>query len=132
MRNKYYTPDIEEFYVGFEYEELVSMKGGSAVPEKEHHETWKKVVATKSHLIIGFSEWPWITRVKYLDKRDLEDLGFIEEPCGSYFEKGEYQLYRDIHPIHNITIYADYPRTIFQGTIKNKSELKQILKMLGI
>lgn len=69
----------------------------------------------------------------YLNKEDIESLGFVTDPSGErYYELGEYQLYVDIHPIHNITIYNWDSTVIFQGTVKNKSELKQVLKMIGV
>jgi hypothetical protein len=77
MTDKYYTPDITEFKVGFKYERLVSKKCGTKVPIEEHHEIWEKQIATKDNLITDYSYWPSpIIRVKYLDKDDIEELGW--------------------------------------------------------
>jgi hypothetical protein len=71
-----------------------------------------------------------------LNKEDIESLGFVTDPSGErYFELNDYQLNLDIHPVYNVTIFTDKygdSRIVFQGTIKNKSELKQVLKMIGV
>jgi hypothetical protein len=142
MKSKYYTPSLEEFHVGFEYEELISMRGGTAIPKEEHHETWKKIVATKSHIVAGFAQWPWITRIKYLDKADIEELGFIYYPDDSVgdgnvrwwdgFKKDEYEIKTcSAWSGYNTAIFKNN-NIIFKGTILNKSELKKLLKMLRI
>lgn len=135
MENKYYTPSIEEFFVGFECE----------WQSKIRQESWNKQICDVDLINIAYDsfehsdiEEPFNEqfRVKYLDSSDIEELGFISDPSGErYFEKEEYQLYLNIHPIHNITIYtSEYGdiKIIFQGTIKNKSELKKVLNMLNI
>ena len=82
MENKYYQPKIEEFHVGFEYEikGLVIKEG------------WIKTIfrpGTFQHefdiLCMGRPEIkkysvPDTIRVKYLDKKDLEDLGWSYVP----------------------------------------------------
>lgn len=139
MENKYYTPEISEFYSGFEYELLGH--SGKMVPggitqkwEKLEYSLDASYLNDEDSLkeLLDCEE----IRVKYLDQSDIEELGFIPDPSGErYFEKEEYQLYLNIHPIHNITIYtSEYGdiKIIFQGTIKNKSELKKVLNMLNI
>ena len=71
---KYYTPEIEEFHVGFEFE-MDDTWGG-----------WKKLVLTdemlKGNVMIGLGSGnervPYYhkTRVKYLDREDIESLEF--------------------------------------------------------
>lgn len=134
MENKYYTPSIEEFHVGFEFEAINTV---SNLPNKDKWESFE--------MGLGLGEqWTRIEnyinsnliRVKFLDKEDIESLGFVIDPSGErYFELDDYQLNLDIHPVYNVTIFTDKygdTRMVFQGTIKNKSELKQILKMIGV
>ena len=122
--NKYYTPEIDEFYVGFEFEDSYG------------DEEYAKNSIDKLNIedvISSFLDKEVDIRVKHLDKQDLIELGFNPDPsCERYYEFNEYQLYVDIHPDFNITIYNDDPIIIFQGSIKNKSELIKVLKMLGI
>ena len=151
MENKYYTPDIEEFHVGFEYENV------------EIFETeWKiKKVGTKikeyKNIFSTWLEWKeddcntWATsyRVKYLDKEDIESLGFIQTGNMSDGQEAEYQLlFDDTEDFYMITRDFDnqyeitYEKstginmstcfTLFSGKIKNKSELKKILQQVGV
>ena len=80
MDNKYYTPTIEEFHVGFEFE---SNYVGFSSDLK-----WRKILLNDSH------DWFWTTykqdavetefRVKHLDKEDIESLGFINNCENGY------------------------------------------------
>jgi hypothetical protein len=130
--NKYYTPSIEEFHVGFEYESQNINTG-----------EWIKYSSkTLSDLLLDFEVE--FTRVKYLDKEDIESLGFIYDN-ELKFPKGKYkttvvEYVNDIYCLstfdnHEIMI-SEYCDGVFDklfiGTIKNKSELKRLLKQLGI
>lgn len=138
---KYYTPSIAEFHIGFEFEYCPLFK-----------DEWiKKVLEpTKrglSKLVETYEDYPddsladEMYRVKYLDKTDIEELGFEE----SFDEPGEWfwkykdnmdiQLYFDDKHGNKdqgigVTIYND--TIVFSGYIKNKSELKVLLKQLEI
>jgi hypothetical protein len=140
--NKYYTPEIEEFYVGFEYE--VYNWGG-----------WmKQIYEQNSFLQMWGDEYefekiePGYIRVKYLDKEDVESLGWVVElfdlPSGD--SRSVYKLGH--HVITSWIVYDDNGLTIdistlpqlnngslnrvFRGKLKNKSELKKLMKQLGI
>lgn len=134
--DKYYTPTIEEFHIGFEYEYL-DEKGD-----------WIKDVPIEI-TPDDYDEQSYGLRVKYLDKEDIESLGFKSKSPRSdmkhhhYFWKDapgklgywtEVSIdfrwgYKDIS-IKGVRGYEnDY---LFRGIIKNKSELKQILKQLNI
>lgn len=134
MKEKYYIPAIEEFRPGFEYE----ITSG--------YEWVKKTFSKKDlksflyeNLENGINQG--YIRVKYLDKEDIESLGF------EVFGKGNntFQIKKDtsylLHLSTNkVYIYKDIekPRksdatiTIFEGKIKNKSELKILLQQLEI
>tara|TARA_R110000823_G_scaffold313450_1_gene441119 strand:- start:40 stop:456 length:417 start_codon:yes stop_codon:yes gene_type:complete len=137
--SKYYTPSIEEFHVGFEFEDR-----HSNYPEEEKN--WI------SRLYTLRAEYELDTvqdriknnkiRVKHLDREDIESLGWVSgESYGMscYLRTDEngvaiidgYQL--DFHSWELVEIYQESTSDLkFSGTIKNKSELKQILKQLGI
>jgi hypothetical protein len=136
--SKYYTPEIEEFHVGFEYEELDPDYQGQSDGKQ-----WKPRKLSKEGLIDTLIHWKHIwdlVRVKYLDREDIESLGFEllkEDVNGKAFihkDNDELQIWwsiNDIIDIDNGQTYEDCI-TYFKGTIKNKSELKRILKQIGI
>lgn len=128
-RNKYYQPELWEFHIGFEYE-VIEMCSINDAPKQLQ---WNKHVLNsfESKFNWHVKNYPEEFRVKYLDKEDIESLGFkfIMTSYDGYWELG------------NITLGYSYDKrlqirkgteTIFLGTIKNKSELKRILKQVGI
>lgn len=147
MKNKYYTPDLEEFHIGFEYEFL------------EHHgspdEQW---VVKKLQVINDYENDPYLGdtlvalehydniflrnawRVKYLNIEDLESLGWkclTEFPNGfnaGLFLKGKYRaaISFDTKSIDIVDTTRIDHNTLFQGYIKNKSEFKRLMKLLNI
>jgi hypothetical protein len=152
--NNYYTPTIDEFHVGFEYE----YRNHDGTIRNINNIEWKRsIVDSINHLAYverGLNT-PNNTRVKYLDKEDIESLGFV---CtrDSEGEEKEFQLYGysgekgtprletcetcillEMSFDNEITITFVKDRLelnsiLFRGTIKNKSELKKLLKQLGI
>lgn len=169
MENKYYTPDISEFCVGFEYE--VEDLHDNLVDK-----VWKKEVLEVQDELLTRKSWigNLEARVKYLDKEDVESLGFtIDDTHESLMsddkpEQIDYMFYSknygneykllycnwwttvssskegldgkitidniDEHRIVRIqkrVMSSDEYSTIFLGDIKNKSELKRVLKMIG-
>ena len=142
--NKYYTPEISEFFVGFEYET-----------------TYLKSVWTKEVLYKMDSDWFFASyindavetefRVKYLDKEDILDLGFTDKPIAAE-QKFSYYKFLKENKVCQITTYWDMNMSkrenliriyvgylnkylyteIFRGDIKNKSELQKLLKQLDI
>lgn len=128
----YYTPKIEEFYVGFEYE---SMHKGEWIKDKI---TQVCDIPEDDLEHNNGSE----TRVKYLDKEDIESLGF------TYSKDMMYALSKfsnkKIHILFNnydnkIVImrnddhmFTEQDTIYFSGKIRNKSELKQILKIISV
>jgi hypothetical protein len=133
MKEKYYTPEIEEFYVGFEYEYKNSTTGD-----------WQKEIFNRG---IGFAPNPTVKdcRVKYLDRDDIESLGFfvattsgMEAAYGKRDDKNELRFilrekyHNNTIQIERVLYYNAGKTTLFEGKIKNKSELKKLLKQLGI
>ena len=132
MENKYYPPEIEEFHEGFSHE----YKG--PLDTKWHKEDFK-LKGPNPNFSWFLTEGHF--RVKFLDREDIESLGF-EIPQGGL----DYIYKKSINTVDYFLITnSDYPNKIeircsnpswafgsFLGTIKNKSELKVLLKQLGI
>jgi hypothetical protein len=135
---KYYTPTIEEFHVGFEY-------------EVKKEESWFRCFYSQGSLVDIYYKYnddldsidfeADTIRVKYLDQEDIESLGFkheVSDNAGGYWFKGNYTLnYYFKHsslPNSLIITSDDYGNTIvlFNGIIKNKSELIKVLKQVNI
>jgi len=85
--SKYYTPFLEEFHVGFEYEYKSTFLDGT-VKTKEQFEAnpWNKGVIKSLYDLVyvervlngaNFKNSLSGIRVKYIDKEDIESLGFI-------------------------------------------------------
>lgn len=167
--DKYYTPTIEEFHVGFEYEVPQRVVVAQVLSEEQMKDMPSYTMVTKECTLEDLQSLQVDdgtlcgieckgevlgTRVKYLDKEDIESLGFTQLPdvlnifkykipySTSGLEDPNYWLYwhisllnrSDKYPnviIHNNQDY-DGMEKIFEGTIKNKSELKVLLKQLNL
>lgn len=139
--NKYYTPSIEEFHVGFEGEFFNNMTDRKWNPEICNEDTLQIVFDAFEH---GTEEdgdtIDKVFRVKYLDKEDIESLGFEYNKTQpglneDYFEHpSEYFMDYDYDSKYCRIYYSieGGDSTIFAGIISNKSELKRLLKQLGI
>ncbi len=135
---KYYIPKLEEFHIEFEYQ----------LKDVINDELWSVETFDEKFLPLFSVHPPSIKseiednniRIKYLDKEDIESLGFIESPRGGRFdikdlEGEEVQMY-----LHDnldegfwyIELYDWDSQYLFRGNIKNKSELKRILTQLEI
>jgi hypothetical protein len=139
MENKYYTPSIEEFHVGFEYEAVTN-------PNITNLNWSKRLVDMHSNLVaysamIGSG----LVRVKFLDRQDIEELGWGYSETYSENEiftkkvtiiRGEYDAY--LHYVEYtkwVMIYLKNEtesHTVFAGTIRNKSQLRQLMAWLNI
>ena len=145
----YYTPELEEFHIGFEYECWVDDK-------------WYRQPLDENDLI-DFRDFnrklkglPSEIRVKYLDKEDIESLGFKEGIFEKWGEisaapfmsdgdeikekqlfikqegKHKYEICAWLTPeMPTISIYWNNSQ-VYSGECKNKSKLKSILKDVGI
>jgi hypothetical protein len=144
MSEKYYTPDKSEYHLGFRYE-----IGDKATIGKSTK--WYNHIIDKLDFIndIGLYEE---VRAKYLDKSDIEELGweFITSeqgawPMANYFRRDEYWLIHNIRGTRTVFIclsliqadtvlklYAGDRETLFYGTCKNYGELDKIMKQTKI
>lgn len=157
-KEKYYTPEISEFHVGFEYEEKERF-GDGTVKTKEDFDNANWI---KKSMEIG--ELPYIermlsgrnaingicgVRVKYLDREDIESLGFDHDQTtkdGACFYKGtlisqsqwcltaKNALLRFGCDYTEISIYDinNSSDNRFEGIVKNRGELFRLLKQLSI
>lgn len=136
--NLYYTPTIEEFHVGFEYERLWL----HIEPPMWGKETF---YLNDSHIKLmqySLSDIEPLARVKYLDQSDIESLGWINTE-NLEFTKDTWILrkFEDGIIIYNDYsngkykfpwLYEDSTDKIFEGTIKNRSELIKLMQQLNI
>lgn len=137
LKEKYYKPDISEFHVGFEFE-MLSSYGFISVTYPEIKET--HFLRKKGDTLNKLKSILSSTRVKYLDQEDIESLGFIYTKTDKYNPYGVKHIYLKTTSYGEIEI-RHYPdtyhigiddgNTLFSGKIKNKSELKRILNMIG-
>lgn len=139
MEPKYYVPSLDEFFVGFEYEEL------ELLPVYDAHFKMKikKNVFTEKFWQSGFLSWEFQDklkeskiRVKYLDTSDIEELGFVKTkycsiPC---YEKDCWRLYwfENNNMVSIEKFYKEEKEQYFRGWIKNKSELIRLLGWLNV
>lgn len=136
MESKYYTPEIEEFHVGFEYEAFHSKEWFF----EEGGNQWvkSKVSLGTDILTLNYAINCDFVRVKYLDREDIESLGWKAGVQGlavdgySGWEEFKKDDYRMVLSDNQGLIIVCRNHTSFSGTIKNKSELKKLLKQLGI
>lgn len=142
-KDKYYTPSIEEFHVGFEFEALNSRDWFFS----EGSFGWKKAVLSEYLLMRDYTtqnlmfaiknEW---VRVKYLDASDIESFGFKECDLKGFFHHVNDRFYISIdywldesdYSFMRLQIGDNESEFSFAGVCKNKSELSKLLKQLSI
>lgn len=137
METKYYTPTIEEFHVGLECEVLydgnyekckiqIGILDQNLVGRLNKPNKLIDVVLTDKS-IVNF-------RAKYLCHEDIENLGWIQRDYDT-FDFGNNIAFEFI-PEDTSYIYTygggKNSYTIFQGKIKNESELKKLMQQLNI
>lgn len=152
--NKYYTPSIKEFYVGFECE--VNWNKGYenkftplTIDIKDKNGVYTN---TLQEVIIAYDDKYAEFRVKYLDQKDIESLGWIKQSedipkISCYKESYKKDNYFLIHVKDNfykivvfdiaeesdkLGLHEMYIPERFLGKLKNKSELKRLMEMLEI
>jgi len=154
--SKYCTPTIEEIKVGFELQYHNFSIDEAGVPEL-NYDRWDTITLKENNVKI-FMEYgiKGGIRVKYLDREDIEECGWKYDTI-RYEEIEKYIIHReevaqvksrlvlsrniirDFIAIELVEMYTwvnapneeEYNR-IFQGTIRNKSELKTLMRWLNI
>ncbi len=145
MTPKYYTPEISEFHIGFEFEYRVK----DDIWEKDTIDT---SISDRKGLVLDIpseNEYgydPINIRVKHLDREDIESLGFVYD--NSINNRDIFELKIDSHKqivlkinfnvakieilSEDLNVFTDIDNYLFSGKIKNKSELKKLMVQLGI
>tara|TARA_R110000822_G_scaffold67329_1_gene164012 strand:+ start:3367 stop:3774 length:408 start_codon:yes stop_codon:yes gene_type:complete len=132
-KEKYYTPTIEEFHVGFEFEFETGIEG------------WKKFIIKNDRIdatLRNLETFKTQFRVKYLDGEDIESFGFKEDEKvkgffnykpNEDFDRDRYWLQFDMNNGKIwIRISDEQSEVDFSGFLKNKSEFSRLLKQLSI
>lgn len=130
IESKYYIPQISEFCVGFIYEAFIPERNCWSVEIFHLNDSHITLIRQNKH------------RVKYLDKEDIESLGFVFDPNASEngimnFEKGTKNKNIGITVVcdQDVVIYKwaeGKEHILFDGVIKNKSELRRLMQQLSI
>ena len=142
MENKYYIPSIEEFHVGFEYyvddklyiiTDVVLKLMLNAITEDTFEGKYGQ-----GTLRLNIDN----VRVKYLDREDIESLGWTVH--GYMSNENIFTIEKD-HITYTLILYPNFNNKIeircshpsihygnFLGYCKNKSELKRVLKQVGV
>jgi len=137
METKYYQPTFEDFIPGLEYEYFDGMKWTKKTYNSLSHRA-DGSMSLMHDLILRKERF----RVKYLDKQDGIELGLsyldYEEKDLLYY--GFTKRVAAVDYVINIPV-ADFDSDIeiasdegdvFIGRVKNKTELKRILKHIGL
>ena len=135
---KFYVPNISEFHIGFEY----------WLKSKEPTSTKRVPIIIKN-----FSDVQDAIRcfasddivVKHLSKEDIESFGFVCVGIGEYQKLEDDTndfITVDTNFVDDLNVRICYEKstgenvsteyTMFDGTIKNKSEFKKLLIQLNI
>lgn len=136
----YYTPSIEEFHMGFEFEYLIP-----------YTSNWKHTIFGKVFKSTTTSDLYYFLkekaiRVKYLDKSDIEGLGWRSKEdtdvpvftISNVINKSKFDYTLTLFKVGEVPYIkidkkgALAEHIIFSGEIKNKSELETLMGWLKI
>lgn len=154
MEDKYYTPDLESFYIGFEFE-VEDFNCADNNQNDEHGKYWiKRTIkgiddGTTLHSgsyntlkTIDLLNAVYVRntyRVKFLDASDIESEGWVIYGHSDFKSMGNFKNFDIIklyaeneYAIRKITDQTKDAEILFRGTIKNINELRVIQKMIGI
>ena len=123
MSSRYYTPNIDEFHVGFEYELKIPLLKGL------NTDNWHRHTCRGSLDYIQLEIENEAIRVKYLDVEDIKSLGFDRDGRGDLTNG---RVYISLHTSSSwVEITKESGDMLFDGSLKNKSELKRVLNQIG-
>ena len=126
---KYYRPQIEDFYVGFEYE------------QEEPDGTYTKLTVDEKTSLEYLSDHSDEFRVKRLDWDDLLSIGCDRTHDAFTLNNGKYftHIYMTKFSDHNVvrietsvTNFSTPIVVVHSITMNNKSDLLRLLKQLNI
>lgn len=154
--NNYYTPNIEEFCIGFDYEAYVRGSNGSESWNWQKYTCSTEQVIQFTNIIKRYNSSDDISnvfRAKYLDGDDIMSFGFeIANDEGNTYKSlkrlrglgsGDDRtlfIQHDVFKAHNgetcINTWVWWQEnrgteiTVFEGKLKNKSEFRKLLKQI--
>jgi len=136
MDERYYTPELSEFHIGFEFE-ILNTRNGVYFEQKPLNE-WVKVVLDASEMFHPIILTRLINdkfvRVKSLDYNDIAAEGWRGESRGCFsFKNGTIE--KSLEETNEMGVYKicglyDFEDYGFEIEIKNRSELKFLMKRL--
>jgi len=145
---KYYRPTADEIYSAPE----ITLKG------EEGQFSIDPFIYRNTNLIVDLSKLDISDfRVKYLDKEDIESLGWVITKShndsdtwqAQFHPENEFEFFDLTYDFYDHELYIEHfaqskllgtpmdkntfdSFTIFKGSIKNKSEFKKLISQLGI
>lgn len=125
----YFTPQLSEFMVGYEYEE------NAASHYDPPSKTWYKRVFKESFgqgYMIGNGIKVGYIRVPYLTKEQIEEEGWVQRGGKEYFYKKEYMLMYEFDKNILHVVLTLPAQKLFTGLCKDISTFRYICKLLGI
>lgn len=140
MENKYYTPKIESFHIGFRYEEELKNTNWHKLI-KPTEDTWEFVKmefdTSKSISKITQKIKQGKIRVKSLDHDDIKEAGWEESktsfsPGRQYYNLGDYECFLEDGIVYIYREWADDGQNLFVGSIKNYNKLLEVMDMIGV
>jgi hypothetical protein len=149
MTTTYYTPKVEEFHIGFEFEVHINT-GFRPTDHFKEGEEWTKTTWDYFDCMDTATVDPNDYRVKHLDRYDAESLGWEHdynlEPIQNRETDPTFEGYsiEDGNKIFMLYLFNDGEvwielvignaghGFIFKGKLQNKSELRRLMIQLGI
>jgi hypothetical protein len=151
MENKYYTPEIGEFCVGFEFQKKEIVSKGSFLEEDwvdikfDFDDFTQTLRDFTEDSIFDKNDY----RVKHLDQEDIIECGWYKHHDTYFsFKNKDIKSHSNEYFLNDVLVLSDSYfleitdsiitiqdfdyEVIFKGTIKNKSELKKLMQMLNI
>lgn len=133
--SKYYTPTIDEFHVGFECEYLNYKKEWvpTIITEESYMYQRDGEYDNDNPLEINRSEkYKTSFRVKFLDHEDILAEGWERTRTTRFKILSNDTTYLMSEVVRGDWLINNEFDTVFFGTIRNRSELRRVMKMIGI
>lgn len=137
MNNKYFTPDLEDLFIGYETTIFT--------PSEFEQPYYKDIILSKNDLIEIFTFNGDLRngqgipldflKTSYLTKEDIEKGGWentYKNFSDFYFEKENYRLLYDFNALDLKVFKNIISEVIFDGKIKCVNEFRKLIKMLEI
>lgn len=129
-KNKYYTPDIKDLFIGYECELLVP-KSTDPFVLGGYYDAWVPLEISKAWRIHDIQNGEQLVRTKYLDREDIERCGWsYNVQYDNYTTGSVYML--TWWKLANKWSIKDHNEPVYVGEIKSINELRKIMKMLKI